>query len=78
MSRPKEELDSTTNRSVYDKLWKRLKAGCPFCPWHRNENEGHRPKHEAKPKRNDHHAKKPTTMMENMEPERFSGPVDRE
>ena len=45
MTRPKTELDSTANKTVYRRLYKRLKAKCAWCPWHRHENDGRRPKH---------------------------------
>lgn len=45
MTRPKDELDTTPNRTVYHRLYKRLKAKCSYCPWHQKENEGRRPKH---------------------------------
>ena len=45
MTRPKDELDTTPNRTVYRRLFKRLRAKCAWCPWHRHENEGRRPKH---------------------------------
>ena len=34
MTRPKTELDNTTNKTVYRRLYKRLKAKCAWCPWH--------------------------------------------
>ena len=45
MNRPKDELDTTSSRTVYRRLYKRLKAKCARCPWHRHENEGRRPKY---------------------------------
>lgn len=45
MNRPKDELDTTSSRTVYRRLYKRLKAKCARCPWHRHENEGRKPKH---------------------------------
>lgn len=38
MSRPKEELDATENRTVYRRRYKQLRAKCSYCKWHRNEN----------------------------------------
>lgn len=42
--RKKEELDQTTNSTVYRRRYKqvitRMKGGCSFCPWHRWENAG--------------------------------------
>ena len=43
--RPKDELDNKPNRTVYRRLYKRLKAKCSFCQWHRHENKGRTPKH---------------------------------
>jgi len=45
VNRPKDELDTTSSRTVYRRLYKRFKAKCARCPWHRHENEGRRPKH---------------------------------
>ena len=48
----KVELETTTNKTVYKRRYKELNASCSYCPWHKNENEGHRPKHGVrKPKR---------------------------
>lgn len=32
------EYETTTNRSVYNKLHKEFQAGCSYCKWHGGEN----------------------------------------
>ena len=84
MTRPKKELESTTNPSVHRKRYKEVlsnKTGkCDRCPWHGVENS-RQPKRTAKPKTKDHQADKPTTHMETIESEaweRFRGPLHRD
>ena len=43
--RPKEELDSTVNPTIYKRLYKRLRADCPWCKWHRIANATRQPRH---------------------------------
>lgn len=48
----KEELETTTNKTVYRRRYKELYAGCSYCKWHKNENASRKPKHGVrKPKR---------------------------
>ena len=54
MTRPKEELDTTDNRAVYDKRLKELRARCSYCHWHRGCNRRRPPKHNPKPKKTEH------------------------
>lgn len=34
-----EEFETTTNRSVYNKIAKDMYASCPYCGWHRGCNK---------------------------------------
>ena len=43
--RPKQELDITSNSTVYRRRWKQLRASCSYCKWHRVENASRHPKH---------------------------------
>ena len=43
--RPKEELDSTENPTVYRRLYKQLRANCAWCAWHKVENANRLPRH---------------------------------
>jgi hypothetical protein len=43
--RPKQELDLTENPTVYQRLYKRLRANCAWCKWHRIENATSQPRH---------------------------------
>ena len=43
--RRKVELDSTNLSSVYRRRYKQLQAKCSYCPWHKKENAGRKPRH---------------------------------
>jgi hypothetical protein len=49
--RPKEEMGTTGNSTVHRRRYKQLRAKCSYCPWHRKENEGRRPRHGARKRR---------------------------
>jgi hypothetical protein len=34
----KKELETTTNRWVFNRLYKEANAGCSYCKWHTNDN----------------------------------------
>jgi len=57
MPRPKEDMDATSNATVYRRRYKQVvcnKTGkCDFCPWHAIENR-RRSKRTPKPKKNNH------------------------
>lgn len=40
--RKTNEFKTTVNRSVYNKLYKRKNASCPFCKWHGPTSENDR------------------------------------
>ena len=42
--RPKQELDSTENCTVYRRRYKQLRASCTFCRWHQKDNASRRAK----------------------------------
>lgn len=43
--KPKEELASTANSTVYRRRYKQFKASCTYCRWHQNENAPRKAKH---------------------------------
>jgi hypothetical protein len=54
--KPKEEMESTSNRSVYKKTYKKVVTNknkdCSICPWHESENADGQ-KRLSKPKEKD-------------------------
>jgi hypothetical protein len=37
--KPKEEYETTTNRSVWNKRHRELHARCSWCRWHKGDNK---------------------------------------
>lgn len=52
--KPKEELGTTDNSTIWRRRRKQLLAKCSFCPWHKNENASRRPKHGVRKRKNMH------------------------